>query len=130
MTSTVTPSRLRFIATTHKLQILAVIFLLASMALHSYSTYSRGVLPDFLTTELLKSISNAAMVALMLVTLALSWNVFGILGFIISVIVTWIPGVNILLWFVANMRGSSILRKAGVKVGLFGADSSTLPPVN
>ena len=83
MTSTVTPSRLRFIATTHKLQILAVIFLLASMALHSYSTYSRGVLPDFLTTELLKSISNAAMVALMLVTLALSWNVFGILGFIL-----------------------------------------------
>lgn len=68
-------------------------------------------------------------IASLVFMIALSASVYNVLFTILFVLLLFIPLLGLIALLIVNQKATSILNKAGVKVGLLGAKASTLPEI-
>lgn len=125
MTPVLTSEKIRSIALFHRLQLVAVLVLFGLGLFMGSAAPNQTAAVD--AAPLFKTVMLAAVFGVWCISAALSWHVFDRIGFAVAVVGACIPFVNFIVWVVVHVKATRILQAAGVKVGLLGAKSSTLP---
>lgn len=125
MTPVLTSEKIRSIALFHRLQLIVVLVLFGLGIVLGMTPPEQMVTVQ--SVPLYKAVMLGAVFAVWCVSAALSWHVFDKIGFAVAVVAACIPYVNFIVWVVVHVKATRILQAAGVKVGLLGAKSSTLP---
>jgi energy-coupling factor transporter transmembrane protein EcfT len=67
-----------------------------------------------------------AALAVVIFTARLCWNLYGKLGAIIMIILSFVPLINLLVLLFANSKANSLIKSGGFKVGFMGANTSEI----
>lgn len=126
MTPPLLPEKIRAIAKAHRWQTLSILLLVLNAIVTGVSE-TPGLMPEGLTPALFKSIMYAVIVVVWAASLYLGFQSYRGGDFVVIAILAMIPPINLIMWIVINSHATKLLRRAGVKMGLLGADMKTLP---
>ena len=75
---------------------------------------------------LLQFISLSVFIAMIVFNISLVWRIYGLIGRICLIGLSVIPVINLMTVLAANSRANHLLKTAGYRVGLLGADIADL----
>lgn len=126
MTPPLLPEKIQTIAKAHRGQTFSILCLVLT-AIVVGASETPGLLPEGLTAARCKSIMYAVIVVVWAASLYLGFQSYRGGDFVVIAILAMIPPINLIMWIVINSHATKVLRRAGMKVGLWGADMRTLP---
>jgi hypothetical protein len=118
---------LRAVASAHRWQILAVLFVIVAFSAWGLSNPDYEIFPRWLSPATLKLLSYASIVMLWIASIMLARLLYAGMGFFLMCVLSTMPPINLLAWLAINLHATKTLREAGAKVGFFGASRRSLP---
>lgn len=94
---------------------------LLSFFFYLVMSFFSGVFGSFLQ-PMLSLFSLGLFLTMIAFNISLIWRTYGIIGRIILIGFSMIPGINLFAVLAANSRANHLLKTAGFRVGLLGAD--------
>lgn len=120
---------LRAVASAHRWQIIALLFVIVSMSAWGLSDPAYEILPRFMSPTMLERLLEASIVGLWVASILLARQLYEGMGLFVIALLSTMPPINLIAWLVINSRATKALRATGAKVGFFGASASSLPRV-